>query len=427
MAMAVHVLLYLFYFILAIWMLPHIRFIKKTGLPPMAIRVMFTVKSIAAIIYGRVFEGSGSSAAKDDSWRLFYDSVDETRMLRNDPLHFFTTLFQNNYGHYGRFFKSEKSYWNDLKDTLLVKMEVVFNLFSLTNYYVDTLFYSFITFFGIIAFVQVMKWIFPNHPPVAGVLILCMPSFLFWSSGMYKDGLIFMLISLVLLSFLKIRFGNMSAANLVMLIISFLILLLIRSYVAIILFFFLCLIPAATLKVRKQWMLMSGMILGLILLFFYVDRIVPEISPSGLVIQRQATFRELEGRTSFDPPKITDNAGSFLLHLPEAAMNGFLFPTHMHAHPLFALAFQVEAVIYLLLFLYILAGFSRPVHAFTLFHVVILFSFATCMIIFYGYIVNNYGAMVRYRSIYLPLIMLPLLYLNRKKEVLLIDQKIFRR
>ena len=63
---------------------------------------------------------------------------------------------------YQKFFDTTDSYWNDLKGNVFIKILSVFNIFSFGNYYINVIFYSFITLFGPIAIYRVMTDVFPG-------------------------------------------------------------------------------------------------------------------------------------------------------------------------------------------------------------------------------------------------------------------------
>ena len=67
----------------------------------------------------------------------------------------------------GSFFASSDSYWNDLKSNVFIKLLSIFDIFSFGHYYVNVIFYSFITLFGPLAFYKVMNDVFPKKRMIA--------------------------------------------------------------------------------------------------------------------------------------------------------------------------------------------------------------------------------------------------------------------
>src|SRR4028118_1058848 len=133
-----------------------------------------------------------------DTWGYHYESVTEYRLLRSDPELFFSNIFQNTYPDgYTKFLASENSWWNDLKGTFFVKILAIFNLASFGNYYVNVIFYSFISLFGPIAIYRVMMDVFPGRKLPVLLATFLVPSVIYWTSGVHKDGIIFVGLGIV--------------------------------------------------------------------------------------------------------------------------------------------------------------------------------------------------------------------------------------
>src|SRR6185436_14587113 len=89
------------------------------------------------------------------------------------------------------------SYWSDLKGNVFIKILSIFDILSFGNYFINVVFYSFITLFGPIAIYRVMKDAFPGKKIAVLLATFLVPSFLYWTSGIHKEGLIFTGIGLV--------------------------------------------------------------------------------------------------------------------------------------------------------------------------------------------------------------------------------------
>ena len=62
------------------------------------------------------------------------------------------------------------SYWNDLRGNIIIKLVSVFNIFSRGDYYINSLFFNFVIFFGAYYFVQVIYQIYPGKKMAANQL-----------------------------------------------------------------------------------------------------------------------------------------------------------------------------------------------------------------------------------------------------------------
>jgi hypothetical protein len=143
-----------------------------------------------------------------------------------------------------------------------------------------------------------------------------------------------------------------------------------------------------------------------ILLFFNAKHLHPALNFPAAIIERRMEFSELEANTAIDMRTLTPDAGSFLKALPEALRNIFLRPLPGEEAKVFYLVFSLEmfffwAVMGWMVYRIFKTKFFEP----TGFAVAItLFSLANLLII--GYTITNTGAIIRYRSIFLPGILL---------------------
>jgi hypothetical protein len=264
-------LVFVAYLVFFAWLVTRTRFFTRTGLSRPQLLIVFLLKVIAGIFYGWIGLYYGGLAQMQDTWSYHTFSVQEYHLLFNNPHEYFTNLFHDPYnGGVSKFFETSDSYWNDLKGNVLVKILSIFNIFSFGYYYVNVIFYSFITLFGPMALFRVMADIFPRRKLLILVSIFMIPSFLYWTSGLHKEGLIFTGISFVIYA---LYFGNKEKKygikRIIVLLTGLLLVLVLRN------FLILIIMPAIlTLLIANRWpkkglAIFSGMYILFIILFFY--------------------------------------------------------------------------------------------------------------------------------------------------------------
>ena len=134
---------------------------------------------MAGIVYGWIGVYYGQMAQMVDTWAYHYESIQEYHLLISDPAEFVASLFRSNYENgYTNFLQSHNSWWNDLKANFLIKIMAIWNVFSFAHYYINLIFYSFITLFGPIAICRVMKDIFPRRKIPVLIATFLIPSFI---------------------------------------------------------------------------------------------------------------------------------------------------------------------------------------------------------------------------------------------------------
>src|SRR5690606_31024972 len=102
---------------------------------------------------------------------------------------------QNNYG---ELMGTQESYWNDTRSNLIIKMLSLINIFSVKDFFINTLFYNFLVFTGVTALYLVFIKLFPSSKVALTICIFLMPSALFFSAMIHRDGLILLAISMVI-------------------------------------------------------------------------------------------------------------------------------------------------------------------------------------------------------------------------------------
>ncbi len=403
-------LLFTFYLAVACFFITRISFINKTGLAARLILVLFLLKIFAGVLIGwmsQKFYPQGS-----DYWGLNVAGWEEYQLMLSDPKRFFTDIFSSHYHNsYDGFFNSSGSYWNDLKNTLIIKALAVCNFFSRGNYYINSLFFNFIGFFGHVALYRVFKNIFKDRkwPVVIGCFLL--PSTLYFSSGIHKDLVVFTLLGLYCYALYFSLQNKLTGKYLFTICITLIALLFIRNFVA------LALIPASIafiickkIRFNSLVIFLSVYLTGLLMLLL-LQLVKPSFQPLKIITQKQQDFFELPYASSqLDTYVLEPTLKSLAKNAPQALNHSLLRP-YLWEHPTnFLIPLAIELFIYHALFIIMLGWYQKnngPLNSFILFGLFLSIS----LLLFTGYIVPNTGSIVRYRSLYLPFLISPVLCL----------------
>jgi hypothetical protein len=168
---------------------------------------------------------------------------------------------------------------------------------------------------------------------------------------------------------------------------------------------------------RRKALLLAGACIGILTILLFI----PGLSawPVNLLSHQQAEFRDLEGHSRLFLPELDGSWNSVWHVLPAAALNGLFEPLPGSGGQKIYLAFSVELI---LIWTIVLAAITLhsthplkprlsppppiPVLAFS--RCCLLFSLSGMLLI--GAIVPFAGALVRYRSLYLPFLLAPCLH-----------------
>lgn len=402
-------ILFVIYFLAFCFLVNKIPFLLKSCLGSKWLTSLFILKVFAGLAIGWISARYYSEG--NDYWTLNQYGIEETALLKNSPGEFFLSLFKSPYGHYSGFFTSVGSYWNDLKNNILIKFLAIANLASGGNYFINSLFFSFISFFGHIALFRLFHLLYPSRKLliVAGAFLI--PSTLYFSSGIHKDSIIFTALVLFTWSAFSLT-ERETRKHILLLFLSAAVLLLIRSHV------FIVVVPAAVawwLSAKKGVNHAFLKIYAIVFIALMILSFVPQLNPVSIVTKKQKDFFELPVAASqLSMDTLRPTIASLVRSTPRALMHGFAepLPWKFGGEPLMILGMEAMAILGLLVF-WLLRHEKAQVHPLLLYSVAV----AIPLIVFAGYIVPNAGSIVRYRAIYLPWLILPVLCTIKLKHI----------
>lgn len=407
----VEYLLFVGYLFLLAWLVTKVKFFTHSGLTKSQLIILFLFKVLAGIFYGWIGIYYGGYATMWDTWSFHANGLYEYHLLQTDPNEYMTNLFRNGYEHgFSRFFEAEGSFWNDLKGNVFIKVLSVFNIFSFGNYYTNVIFYSFLTLFGAMAIFRVMNDAFPGRKTVLLLAVFMIPSFLYWTSGIHKEGLIFTGIALCTYSIhFSAKTNHYNGKRILILVTGILLVLLLRNFLIALLLPALLTWFIATKFPARTRLIFTGFYTLFIVLFFTLSYLTPAINLPQSVVNKQQEFVTLKaGRTTIPIQPLEPTALSFLKNLPQAINLTILRPGLNDVHHLLSLASAIE--VYLILLLFILFLWKRTTfnpQSQSLLYFCFFFSITVLLSI--GYSNNNIGAIVRYRSVVLPFLLIPII------------------
>lgn len=402
-------ILFVVYLIVFAWLVTRFKFYTRTGLSNSQLIILFLLKIMAGILYGWIGVYYGGLAQMSDTWSYHASSIKEYSLLLHDPKEYLVNLFRNPYeGGFSKFFDTTDSYWNDLKGNVFIKILSLFDILSFGNYYVNIIFYSFITLCGPVAVFRVMSDIFKPRKNIILLSTFFVPSFLYWTSGLHKEGLIFTGISLVVyVIYFSTKEGRINLPRIVVLIAGLLLVLTLRNFIIVILIPALIAWLLAIKWPRFTFRIFFSLYILYSILFFSLRYLNSKLDFPQAVVNKQQEFINLTGGTSTIPiTELKPTVISFLKNTPQAINLSVVRPYPSDVHHILSLAAAIEIDLLLLMFLiFLFLKTKNKAHRPTIYFF-LFFSFTLLMAI--GFSNNNLGAIVRYRSIIIPLLVVPM-------------------
>lgn len=389
------------------WVLIRTPFVRHSGLASRWTLLLFLGKVAGGVLFGWLTRHDPTT----DTWRYHADGLQEYELLFRDPLTYITNLFQSGYADgYDGLLRSRDSYWNDLRANLMIKLVSLLDICSGGRYYVNVVVYNFLTFFGCIALFRLGKEIFRTRHAVMAVAVFGLPSVWLYGSALHKEGILLACLGFFLYGF-RCRMHRSHARYWLMMLPSVLIIFLFRPYIV------AALIPALLAFVwahhRPGYPLFRvyGVVYTIAgLLFFGLPLLLPALNFPAIVAQKQAAFLALgPANTSLPAEPLLPEAGSFIRQLPQAVQHVLLRPWLTdYRLSLQLIPHILEWGTYFLLVILWWRFRDRKVPADRNFTWMTL-CFCASVWLFIGYTVPVLGAIIRYRALYLPLILAPVL------------------
>lgn len=377
------------YFLILGFIISKSSFVVSTGISKRTLWILYFIKiaagCIATYLILKLYPGNDYEVLSKEAFK-------EYSLLIKKPLDFFKDIVVSPYGHYDGFFSSENSFWNNLRNNILIKFTAILNVFSGGNIYINTLFYNFLGFFGHIALFKIFINIYPDKKRriITGSLLL--PSLLFFSSTMQKDNIVFLLIALFsyCLYFNKSRF-----ITLLILVVLFFI----RSYVVI------ALIPAATaFIISRKRKFAFPVVYSCFLFLIFVFSFNEKLNPLKIIVNKQEAFLNLpEAKSAVSVYELQPTIKSFLQGFPRSFYNVFFRPLPWQNKSLAGILLGLEWLFFSAILLFFIFRGRKIENPFAIYSLV----FAVSVFFIIGYIVPNAGSIIRYKSIYLPFLILP--------------------
>lgn len=407
-----HYILFILWLAFFCWVTTRVSFFKKSGLSARLILILFLIKIFAGVAVGWLtLHYYGTDI---DYWDMNKQGWKEYKLLFSQPGSYFSNMFKSAYPNgYDGLFDTVHSFWNDFRNAIVVKVVTIFDIFSRGDYYINSIFFNFLCFFSHVALYMIFIQLFTNRKKFVIIGVFLLPSTLIFSSGLHKDCAIFFLQGMFCYyCFQAIRENKLTWKKLLVLVILFSLLFFIRNFIA------LLIIPALIAWLISSWRNWSPvrtfiiMYAATALIFFNTNGVVPQINFPQVIVDKQNGFLQLPpGNTDIYIHPLYPHFRSFLNNTPQAVNHILVRPYLTESSSRFLFLFAIEIFFYeLIFFLFILFPVKdkgenpAPFILFAVF-------FTLSIFLNIGYTIPNLGALIRYRSLYLPFLITPMLCL----------------
>lgn len=285
----------------------------------------------------------------------------------------------------------------------LIRFHIIAMLFSGGNYHVHWVLAAFIGFLGALLLWKAFHRMDPRHALPSFLVIFLIPSTLFWTSGALKESFLLLAIGLTVYGLVNVHFSPSKILRWVLLFLGLVLMSMLRPSIF---FMSVVLIPCWYLS-RNLSMAKGMLVYALAILVILIIDFTGILDLGSIIQSKQEQFAALGTDSILQLPDITDNPLSLILALPRSLFNAFLQPNLLNAETILEWLSAAEMIFIIGIILFLLIKFTKPEHS-GLWLFLIAFSLIGMVLI--GYTVPFAGAIVRYRSLFLPLLLLGLLH-----------------
>jgi hypothetical protein len=341
------------------------------------------------------------------------------KALADSPTHYLKLVFF----WYGEFVPPELAiyekhivFWGDNGSLILVKLLALLNVITHQNIYINTIFFELITMVGLLSLYRTFFLYFPDKKTLLLMCVFAVPSALFWSSGIHKDGLILTCTGLLFMCLNDIVVKRFHIIKALISIACILLLLILRGYDIMIMFPGLIALYWCYKFPKFKFLKFIFIYTFCIVLFFASDAIF-NLGFINFILQKQKLFLFYGlGNSLVRPLMINNHPISFLLTTPHALYRTIFRPNIFQFHSWHELVYGIINCIFLFncfLLLFFVDFKKNKISALALF---CLF-YSVLILIFIGWIVPNIGAMVRYTSCVMPFFTLFFVVITDEKKL----------
>ena len=298
-----------------------------------------------------------------------------------------------------------------------VKIVSLFDLLTGHNYWLISLYFSLMSFSGLWYLAMSLNNVWGKNPFAIILALFCVPTVLFWSSGLTKESLVLALISVILAVFVKglREIKKITPLTLLQVLVAFVILWHLRYYYAGILAVVLtgaitteCV--RRTFKVEHTGLLIITFFISGVILVLFVSQLHPNFYFSRIlqvIVENHdaiASKSRADGMIIFSDLK--PNTFSFIKNFPLALFSGIFRPFFAENTRLMYWVPGIESLILLVFVLSTVFYRQNLSGKKWIVAIIAMVSYSFTMASFLAFSAPNFGALVRYRVGFMPFLFL---------------------
>jgi hypothetical protein len=396
-----------FFFVFLVWCFSRQLLTKKIGVNKFVLPFFLFIHVVCGIGLSAIYTYYYPNRNLADTFKYFDDSKHLFALFHNHNTVFWKVFlgieemgedivkelsFTNNW-----FPNSRRTFFND--NRTIIRINTLLRFVSFGNYYIHLLFFILMGFVGKIFIYQTLKKFIPSTHHILWLFtVFLIPSVVFWTSGVLKEGPLFLLLGIIIYFLDKLYFKPKKIKNYLFLLPFAYLMVFIKFYVVLFMIpAFLWIIQLKNTQINRWKLLIFNVIfyLTIIQIWHWVH---PRWSLLTILHAKKIDFEglaQLEAANSYIKTyDLHKNIGSFILNIPQGLFHALFQPLFWNCNTIFMWIAFLENTILLIfvLFLYVYSSKNKNSHQgiFALFY-------ALCFLIITGMITPIAGSLVRYK------------------------------
>ncbi len=422
-------ILFFGYFSIFIFLIFRCRFFKRLPFSPFILSVVFLLKLLAGLALLWIYSHYYSDRLSSDVLKYFDDSKALFKAFQT--------------GHYVDFFKmvtgirssepelmkyyQETEFWfkdfnyhlyND--NRTVIRFNALALIFSHGSLYIHTLFMAFLSFIGETAIFKVFFRFFKKKKYELLVAVFLIPSVIFWTSGVLKEGILMFALGIFVFGIIKLSENSFKPKTITSLIFGLFLLAVTKFYILV------ALIPGifTFLWIKKFPRFGFVKFLATHLMFLIIIGInpIPKFNFVEITAQKQHDFInmvEAMGNVNsyYQIPRLEPSVWSMLKNSPIALFNSIFRPLPSDLHSVIMLLPFLENIFLLVLLILLIFYHQKLSEEFSP-YLFFIISFSAILLILVGLTTPVIGALVRYKVPVLPFLFILIFYFLDSPQII---------
>lgn len=380
------------------------RFFKAEGLEQSTLTAVFVLKVVSGIIYGIIYQINYWGG---DTYVFFRNADLIFKTFPSHPMYY----LQNMVGIHvdppepGLFsYPPQRYYFGNFGVYTLLHIQAVIRAFSFGYYNIHVVFNAFISTISGVALYKVFNdsRIVPRRTLIA--VIFFVPSLVFWTSGIHKDGFVYFGLSILLLGVYHF-FKGFRLKGVLFSLLGLFIITIIRGYLLVLLFPALIALVWTIYDARRAVWKFIIVYATCVALVFSVQLIKPNFDIVSKAVVAQQAFSKENGNSDFYVPPLEETWQSVLMFTPIAFTNALVRPTILECHDFLQYLASFEMLVFMLMVV-LCSFYYKRVTLTPFFYFALFYGISNLLLI--GFLLSNSGTIARYRAVALGFMVLVL-------------------